>query len=57
MSSVVRCFRVKIMLRKQDLVEKVKEQYREERYRTWLVDSSLKHNSITDEGYIKAVGT
>ena len=40
MSSVVRCFRDKVMFKKQDLVWKFKEQYQEERDGTGLVDTS-----------------
>ena len=41
MSSVVRCFRDKIMFRKLDLVKEVKEQYQEERDGTGLVDTNV----------------
>ena len=54
MSSVVRCFRVKIIY-EAGFGDKVMKQYRDGRDGSRLVD--LKHSSVTDKGDIKAVGT
>ena len=45
------------MFRKQDLVEKVKEQYREEKNDNGLVDTNISNTVQLLDGDIKAVGT